>query len=251
MTQPESHPTRWYVECEGQPQGPYSAAYLRGCLKSGKFTYSQRVCPEGGNQWLPIAEWTELVSPPTGSDSKFSSPPPPTDSRRLFTNPQLPWTANAICVYAIVVRPILFIVFYGFCCVTYEAPNQQSPTAPIELLSTVLAVPFDVAVTGALVTGGLLLTRLKPIGWTWLTYTLLASLLIGTMWCLGDGALLVVASDYETEQGEEAFGAGMVIFVLLMLATGFAEFIFQIFAVVWLFRNREAVLLATSEPPPA
>lgn len=50
---------RWWLDVNGQPDGPHMADAVETAFRTGRVTATTRVCPEGGSEWKPLSAWPE------------------------------------------------------------------------------------------------------------------------------------------------------------------------------------------------
>jgi hypothetical protein len=103
-TAPES---RWWVAADGEPQGPFSVAYISAALDSGRLAKDTLVCPVGGNAWRQADEWPHLIN---ARGSRVRSPDV-ASAPAAAPSLTLPLMGIALAWYAIAVQPALFLLY--------------------------------------------------------------------------------------------------------------------------------------------
>jgi len=263
-SQPSPPTVKWWLAVDGETKGPYNQAYAVAMLKSAKIDGTTLACPEGGQQWKPLSDWPafadavgQTASPPTtagAAESQVSSATPATpaavyaepakgdDDSRLLTNPQLPSMANWICIYSIAISPLLWILANGTCCVSGPTFHEASSLFGIEVILTVVFLPIDLAATILLVIGGLKLRNLRRSSVLFLKIGLWIHVASGALSILISLLLTAVAVASPDDPFAESTPAGEVLSVLL-LPVFLGAVVFEIVALVWLYRRGNALPL--------
>jgi len=243
---------RWWLAVDNKPEGPHTTAYIAVLLEEGRIDPSTLICPVGGETWRPLADQAEFAGL-SAEQSKFGTPPPIPAARdglqsstheflARFTNPRLPRMANWICVYCILVYPTLMAIEL---LLTIGGPLNSAadlrPNSPLVFH----AVAFDVITWGtegalavALVFGGLLLRRLQRKGVVLLKVVLTVHL----VWCASVLLIGLYLDALKTITDsslpfEEVWTAGSAFAFLLLVLSAIAGLVFEVVALVWLFRH--------------
>jgi hypothetical protein len=223
---------KWWIAVDGKAEGPYGAAYLVAALKSGQILMSTLACLVGADQWRPIHDWNEFanvaVDPPT-------IPPLPPDlsapeQKHPLINARLPTMANWICVYGIVVVPMLWAFNNLSCLMTYanRAPDDQF-TVVVDMVSRIVSIPVSVA----LFIGALRLRDLRLSGCTIIKGTIWVEIGITVLFI----AIFILALFGGAYADESAPTQPMTAFDVFGALVGLAAFGFEIAALVWLHRH--------------
>lgn len=245
---------RWWVVKNNIPEGPFSEAYIVAAFKGGAILAETLVCPVGENQWKQLCEcppFAELVSMTT-SAAKPLIPPVRSVARRgrfmgLFTNPRLPRMANWICVYCLVVNPVLTILTLPLDFSDTMSVETTSPAFGLAFLWDLLCFLMSIALVVVLICGGLKLKKMKPSGRVWAITVLYLDLGTSAFEILGGIFLsaLVEAIDPKVS-GSNGLSMGLGL-SLLILVLWLALMVFEIVALVWLHRHgRERLIIVPS-----
>lgn len=268
MTNP-SQPQRWWLNLNGQVDGPRSQAYVAVALQNGQLTPMTPACPVGGNQWQPLQIWPEFQPqqqsaappvppppvpppPPISAANPFAFDQYPTAGQRpvtatndrLVTNARLPAMANAMCVYTLVLAPIYWGI--GFVS-TFSVLNQPHPSdadLTFFLFDLFVEAPVSLAVTVTLFLAGLRLRNLRGSSIRWLKIGLWGNL----VWVVVRVLLLVFITAVIGANGgfEDDSSSGDMGSSILLLLCGGAGVIFEIATLVWLSGNAASLPLNRS-----
>lgn len=140
--------------------------------------------------------------------------------------------ANWICIYAIVVAPVLWVVGNMSCIMTGTTFHQDSRFFGVELGLMLVSSVVSLAIVIVWVFGGIQLRAMRRIGPTLIKIGFWAAigwLVLYMMFLLP----LFILSD-EVDMAESTPGGTVVAF--LMLCIGVSAFAFEIVAVIWLYR---------------
>lgn len=226
-------PPRWWLAINGQPEGPHSHAYVVACLKTGQLDANVLACPESGQRWAAISSWPAFAMVPTTA----SSPLPVADQIGysksdndvgMLTNPQLPLMANVICIYCIVITPILWTVNVSLTLVL----GVQNQTAAF---FTILASVLDTIITMMLFVGGLRFRDLRASGsrliklGCWVSIVSIAVLLLA-------GILLAMIETVPAPE-EQIPWSPLEFFSCLLIPIYIGGRIFEVTSLIWLTWN--------------
>lgn len=213
---------QWWLSKQGTPRGPYDVPFILDGLLTGNIPAQTHACPVGGQTWKRLSEWPVFAT-------AFPPPPPPGTS-------QLPTMANWICIYGIILSPILYAMSTLATLVGWAA-SDGGGTVVLDLLSMAIGVGSTVL----LVMGGL---RLKAF-----RFSALVLLKTGLWISLISTAVLLFlymvigaaegASGMATTSPSDAETA---IFVIL-LPLALASVVFEIVALVWLTKHEKELPL--------
>lgn len=253
-TRPENRPpneSRWWLLIDNRPEGPHGRAYLIACLRSGQIAVDSLACPEGSQEWRPIAAWPQLTADLSGlvGPTRTVPPAPPSgvlsrgaSGSGVLTSSRLPPMANWICVYCIAVSPALWIIQNMSCCVTGATFHENSDFLWLEILLQAVSSLASLAVTIVLAVGGLRLRDLKRSGLQLVTTAIWASLAISAVTLIALVLLAVIAGMSETDQfAEQNTATEIIAFGLFVAAV--CEFVFMVVSLVWLHRNKNKLAL--------
>jgi hypothetical protein len=227
---------KWWVAIHQKAEGPYTTEHIAASLSTGAIPPDALACLVGTRQWTPLADRPEfaqvasLVPPPlpTAIDPANSNP---------LTNRQLPSMANWICVYCIGLRPVICALGLVAAIMTGGTGPSGRMTADDVLGFLVFAVT-TLAITTALVIGGVRLRNLRESGPTIIKLAIWASL--GCVALVLVFALLSAMASGDAQQPPRSppATAGASLFVLLVYLL---ELAFQITAVIWLHRHTKSL----------
>jgi hypothetical protein len=238
--------SRWWLALDGKPDGPRTAAYITAALQTGTVSLMTPACPEGDCRWQPLGTWPELADVVRTSRSSVAPPPPPstpggaisTTGDRLITNPLLPQMGNLICIYAIVVAPLYWILSVAYMIAAGDNPFLEETGWYLgyflwELLDTVVALGLVVLC----VFGGIGLRMLDRAS----VRTLMIAFSCRLAWCLiyvvGVTAIVVIGAAQGAAEDSESSAIGAVVgFFFLILALALTAL--EIVNLVWLIRCR-------------
>lgn len=231
---------KWWLAQDGNVEGPFDRNELIPMVESNKISRDAQVCLVGEKVWTPINRWPELeahrqeVHP-----NAFSSPNSPYEPTPLLTNPDLPTTANWICIYCLLVTPFLWFLQNGTCCITFQPTfHEDSAYFGIELLFYLLMAMAGLLVTGLLFVGGLKLRSLKSSGARLIKIGICINLVTGSLGVLSFFAFVVVISvSGDPLFADETGSIASEIISYMSLALGLADLSFEIYALAWLYQN--------------
>jgi hypothetical protein len=259
----ETPMTKWWVVLnDGNPNGPHSAAYVAMMLGAGRCKPTTLVCQVGNTEWQAVKDVPELVAVAEAQSPGSLPPPVPASkgtSERIrgffgrFTNPELPWFANWICIFCILIAPGLFVagtlatVGIGS---TASYLRHESPLIGWAVTYDVLTFIADTGVTLVLVLGGIMLCRLYRSGLSLVRTGIVLNLSWGvvSLICYVLWQAIVAVGDQALPVSDE-FSVGEMLlmpFFLVLLVGGIASIVFQVVALVWLFQNE--IRLPLQEP---
>lgn len=241
----------WWLLIDNRPEGPHGRAYLTACLRSGQIDVDSLACPDGTQEWRPIASWPQLAANLSGLVPPTCAVPPAPPSgapfrgatdRGVLTNSGLPPMANWICSYCVAVSPTLWIIQNMSCCVTGSTFHENSAFLWLEILLQAISSLASLIVTIALAIGGLQLRDLKRSGLRIVTMAIWASLAIVAVTLIAWALLGVIASMSEIDQfADQNTAAQIIAFGLFVVAV--CEFAFTVLSLVWLYRNKNKLAL--------
>lgn len=234
----------WWLSIDGRADGPHSEISIVAALQNGRLDGSVHAWPEGGQNWQPLSAWPPfqaLAPPPLPFSSLPIEQRGTSANDRLITNARLPAMANAICIFTIVVLPLYWLLSLGSTFVTN--PSRSDPDAAVFLCNLCLFLPVDLAITGALVVGGLRLRNLRRSGprlirisvWCDLAATFVKTVLIVLM------SVAMISTDGSNES--QASDAETLVSFLTIPVVG-AVFVFEIVVLVWLTKHEQKLALS-------
>lgn len=241
---------RWWLAIDDKPEGPHTKSYIEMLLRSSRIRVTNLACLEGGDKWKPVCEWPDLADLAGAQESQIAPPPvpvPDVQPRRYafltrLTNPRLPWMANVICFYCIVVHPALTLLssLFTFGESTASTLPYDSPAVWPAVMYDALVMVFDIGIAVALVIAGLHLRRLRRVGASTIKVLFVIGfawgvivLLTATLWW---ALAAVITPQFAAEEEFTGFGVILILFGLLFLLVLLAAFVFRIVAFVWLLR---------------
>lgn len=156
----------------------------------------------------------------------------PESFESLLTNPALPSTANWICIYAIVVAPVLWVIGNMSCVMTDMTFHNESRFFGVELGVMLLNFVVSLAITIVWVFGGIRLRAMRRIGPTLIKIGFWAEVGWFVLYMMLSLPMMAIAE--EADMAESTPGGTVVAFLLLCL--GICAFAFEVVAVIWLYR---------------
>ncbi len=240
----------WWLHQDGNATGPYTENYITAGLKSNVIPLDARACLVGSEEWKPIDKWPIL----SGLISANSVPVLPNhvepNTESPFSNPQLPKMANWICLYCILIRPVLLSI--GLLTLVLGDSGHGSHTSKIYSILMIiffLELLFYSCMTVFLMIGGLRLRALRQSG-----RKIIKRILWGNFAFVGLGILIVFMVvlfcpvdffDGEKLNYHEASTTQSFIsyFNYILFSV---EFVFQIFALIWLHKKGAKLRLTDS-----
>ena len=246
---------QWWLSRADEAEGPFVASAIVAGLRNGSIPVNALACPVDGQQWKPVSEWAEFaeaipilqaepvsewVDVTRDSDGRSAVAPRRPLSAGQFgdsflTNSRLPTMANCICVYAILVSPILWLFgeCSGFAAGSTYRPGSGSASADAGL--TALSLLGSLATAIVLFVGGLRLRGLRRSGVPLLKAGLWASLGLTAFLILAH--IMVAAAAAAEDFTETDINAGTAMLLLVLFALVVAVTVVEIVALVWLSRN--------------
>lgn len=239
--------SQWWLSTEGKAEGPFTESYILAGLKTDTIPPDAHACPVGGQEWKSVAVWPAFADAivPTA----FASPPvPPPRSGAgsndpMLTNPQLPQMANWICVYTILVSPVLWLLSNMSCVFTGSTFDPDSDLFGFEVVMLGLEAIATLAITVTLFIGGLRLKCLKASGLKLIKIALWADLALIPLAILLFLPLVFVAD--KRDWAESTTAQDLIGFAVF--CGGLIVFAFEILSLVWLYRNGNALPLTDSK----
>lgn len=249
MSEKASSPSnagQWWLSEGGKPEGPYSEAYIVARIRGGAIRSRVLACQSGAEEWKPLNNWPQFsrhmpdkagpCPPPMPSaNDRTSSQIPPSTQRKL------PLMASAICVYCLVIAPILWLVGLIEMLATGGSSanlNADSPILVHVFMCDVICTLVGLGIVVVIVVGGLQLMQLRKIGLTTVKIALAADLAWGGICFLTFmflDALIVLTTTAPPLEEETSWGYVVLWFLILILALGLL--VFEIVALVWLCRH--------------
>jgi hypothetical protein len=255
---------KWWVVKDGQPDGPHGAAYIALLLSDGRIKPTTLVCRVGAQKWQTIISCEELARVAKTQAPGSLPPTIPVEPGMLvkagkffggFTNPALPWFANWICIYCVLVGPALTAVDFLFTIAGVNSASELKPDSPLiwyAVTYDVISFVVGVSLTFVLVSGGLLLRNLQRKGATLVKFGL------GLRLCWGVISVVVlilwsalVALGEQAVPASDDFSTGQALMTLLLLPfvlAGLTSLVFEVVALVWLVRNDYSLPLTQQTP---
>ena len=235
---------RWWLAINGRADGPHVTAHVFAMAQARQIELETQACPEGGQEWRPLLAWPEFAAMQT-VPSMMPPPPPGTfppvasGSDQVLTNPRLPPMANWICIYAIVVAPIMWCIEHLSCGMTGFSLASHSEAFGLEVMLSCVNALKSFVVTVLLVIGGLRLRSLRASGPRFIRIALWVGLGLGLL--IMGLVVMVVFGVPEDQWAESTPAADIINFVILI--AGLAEFAFMVLALVWLTRHERKLPL--------
>ena len=222
---------RWRLHRGLAQDSLYHQKDVIALLRSGQVTSTTLACPEGGQEWKALLEWpafaqTDPLQQPMSTKSVVSSADLHVDDG-LITNSQLPAMGNWICIYCLIIHPILWLMDTT---TTFVGGFENDTELFLCLSGSVL----DTIVTAILVVGGLRLRELRRSGPRIVKLALGMSLVILAVFLLIGLPLIAVSIDLQEEIQPMTTGDYLI---CLMLPIYLVEIVFQIIALTWLIQN--------------
>lgn len=243
----------WWLAINGKSEGPFSTEEIGSRLRSGRVTASTPACAEGLTEWKPIASWPALANAVPAANLSVGPPPAPPPfpnatpnaspysgaSEPVLTNPLLPQMANWICIYSIVIAPIIWFVQHMLCCVDGTFSDESDSAVILLLLRAVDAVK-SLAVTVLLFIGGARLRRLRTSGASLIRIALWIGLIGGAVFIALTVVGVVFALPNDVGEGTQSpsENAAATLVQTAQFIVGFCEMLFMIFSLVWLTRHQ-------------
>lgn len=222
---------RWWLALNGATDGPRTEAYITAQLQSGELRSTTQACLEGTTHWTPLSQWPEFAKVITAPSPPL---PPPGDPlhQPVLTNPRLPPFANWICIYSIVVAPLLWLVFNCTCLlnpVLYVSEEYARWEAIRELILGVLELPIFIVIA----IGGMHFKRLLSSGVTMIRVGILLRLAVGVISLVIQFLVDARAEAQGIDTSMDMRGPAMFI-VFLYIVVSLADLVFNILALIWL-----------------
>jgi hypothetical protein len=163
--------------------------------------------------------------------------------RRWLTRPQFPWMANAICVYAFVIAPL--ILFCGLLITAHSVGDIAALYPPASRLALYLVTGLqcvkDLAVLMLLVVGARLLLNLQRSGAALVKLAIWLRYGVGLIFaCVSIVASSVATRGINPERliaSWQNLSAAYTAFATLFFLFGLAASAFEVAALVWLYRH--------------
>lgn len=213
--------SQWWVSTTGAAEGPYSEAYVVAALKTRSLAPTAQACPVGGNHWRPLSQWSPFAAVVRAADPALHSPSTPE---------QLPRLGKWICIYAVAVWPVLFVLYSVATVLSWATYDFESEAAQQAAAFDMIGIALRLALTVVAVIGGVQLGALKRMGATLLQVAIIASFGIGML------EIIIYIGIGEVPLVTDAFTVGDLV-ILLILPVALADLVFTILALVWLFQN--------------
>lgn len=241
MTEQQKH-RMWWLHHDGQSSGPYSEEAIQAGLRSGKISQQASVCFVGDENWQVIQDCLTF----TLSNSRQVTAPLPTQTvaytDSLFTNPQLPKMANWICLYCILVGPIIWGIDLMSCCAGgFSTPDENAKIFPFWLFMILGAVLFTLVITITQLIGGLKLKSLRQSGTQLIIITLWLEIVFKFIFYFVF-AIGVVFLTGEHDYPEETTAQSLISYINLILFV--CVLAFQIVALIWLRKYTKSLPLS-------
>jgi hypothetical protein len=262
--------TEWFFEKNGEQHGPVSDVQLKQFAADGDLRPENLVWQETLPDWQPARTIKGLFPtthsgnpPPLPTDtSRFKSAPPPLTTRNgkrataipspdnpegLFaadspvTNPLLPPVANAICIYAIVLSPIIWILYLGHEMAGDFNFADGSRFFGFEVAEFFFHKMLSLAVVAILFVGGLRLRELRRSGVFLVRLGICSSIAIDFMLRPVLLIFLLTIAE-ESDLADDTTSFSFLDFVLGVVVL--CELAFMVFAMIWLYRKSRLLLLA-------
>lgn len=254
---------RWWIAVNDEAVGPYGEAYVYAALEGAQLPMATLLCPVGGEQWKPVAEWPQFarIQPKAASRHMPKVHPPRRHSERTATanvapnsplagnGDKLPFMARAICIYAVALLPAEWAAMTVALCAGGSATaglRVGSQVASYMAMSEVLNSFVQATLAVMLATGGFRLRRFRRSGAT----LLLAGLSASVAWNVVSSAvelvwLAVAALDGAPDSPPDSSAIATIRDLLLSIAY-LASTIFEVAALIWLSVRRSSLPLHTA-----
>ncbi|QDU63251.1 hypothetical protein Pan216_41290 [Planctomycetes bacterium Pan216] len=247
---------RWWLHYSGQTTEPLSRDSVESILSSRKVPSDALICLVGSDSWLSIRQVTEfarLVPPPLPSHSHGggTGASGPVDRSTLWdhplVNPRLPTMANWICIYAIVVSPVLYCLWWIVGLGTSPLFADDSWFRGMEFISHLTLDLAYLIVAVFLFVGGIRLKNIQRSGafltrwciWANIILNIGGTLLFGTL-----GFFAGLNGEHHFAPVSEFATVGDTVSELLLPVYVMA-FVFELFALVWIHRHEQELPLET------
>jgi GYF domain 2 len=227
---------RWWVAIRQKAEGPYTAEQILSFVQTSAIPADAQACLFGTRQWAPLSDWPDF------NDASALVPPPIPPSIELvdshpLTSRQLPSMANCICVYCIGLRPV--ISGFGILAAMMTAGSGPSGRMTADDIAGFVVFAFTtLAITTALVMGGVLLRHLRESGPTIIKFAIWTSL--GCVALVSAFAVLSAMASSNAQQpptsAPSTTAGGLFVLLVYLL-----ELAFQIIAVIWLHRHSKSL----------
>lgn len=241
--------TEYFLVVGGQRRGPYTLEQL----PNEPLTADTLVWQRGLSGWVKAGTVPDLqlllarLPPPLPITTSAPTPLPPalppspstirdhgaSASDTPLTNARLPFMGNVICVYCLLVGPLLWLLNHLACCVTGPSYHEGTPFFGLELLLALATAVTSLGVTVTLVVGGLRLRALQPSAPPLVRYGFYAAVALDVFWFV-IGALLTIVAHLAADNPFAESTPAQVVVSLFMFAVNLAEFAFLVVAAVWL-----------------
>lgn len=237
---------RWWLSTTGKAEGPYTESYIIAGLKTNTIAANAHACPVGAQEWKAVIQWPAFADavvpvatgtppvPPQGTATAYDS---------MLTNPRLPPMANWICVYTLLVSPLLWCIDNLSCCFTGTYLDPESDLFGFEILLLFFEAVATLAVTVVLFLGGLRLKSLKASGPTIIKIGLWTSLGLIPLFIMLYIPLFVTAGENDLVESTTA----QDIISFFALCVGLVVYAFEIFSLIWLYRNAKSLPLTETK----
>ena len=253
---------QYYAFFDGQKHGPFTLEQLA----AQQLPADAKIWRKGLSSWLSPNDVPELqgqiqtmpppdpvpANPParpavqtqsrsggaTASPAvAFAAAPTVDKAKGVLTNLQLPSMANWICVYAIIVSPLLWMFWNASCLASLPSKNVAVPADGLSLLLEFVGVFVNLAATVILVIGGLRLRDLRLSGVKFLKIGLWVSLGWSAVELVVGLPLAMMGSESESNPAE-------MVLLAFQLPLGLAALVFEIVAIIWLYKHSKELPLA-------
>lgn len=235
---------QWWLAVDGEPRGPYSEAYVRTALESGKLPDDALLCPVGEKSWRPLVECAEFA------DGLKPSAQGEDGTKATASGwSHLPMMGRVLCVYAIGVYPGLTALSFLLLCAGGTYAAELPPDALIRdwaIMLDALSIVVDAAIATLFVFAGLQFRKLRRSGLSLLQAALAASL----AWSILCMAIMVVWEALVTlaypDIELETLSTPVWLLWAALAVTYLAVLAFEAAALLWLFLRGRSLPLTNA-----
>jgi hypothetical protein len=254
---------KWWVEQDGNPDGPYTAAYIAAMLTNGRLRPTTSVCRVGSQRWQTIVSCHELVQLIEAQSPGCIPPSLPASPGlamkvgrfvRRLTNPALPWFVNLICLYCLLVVPAW--VFLGLLSTIGGGGSAADLKVDSSLIGCaiaydVISLVVEIVLASILVYGGYLTLCLHRKGVTLIKWAIVLRLcyFVLELFALVLWSAIVAATDQAIPVDESISTSEVLVLIvsLIVLLLLLASIAFEVVAFVWLLVNDRRLSEAQTE----
>ncbi len=235
--------SRWWLQINGLPAGPYSQAYVVLCLQGGTLSPETLACVDGGNDWRPLGEWFGRPQLPLPAETKAVEVTPPPVIGAAASQPWASDMLKWICNFGLFVNPVVWCMSNLSCVVTGPVFHPDSPLFAFEFLLMLASFGLTTASLVLLFLGALQLRFRRPVGVT-LTLTglwidvALGALSIVLLLTLAAAANADLTFDHWAPNDDSLLPLTVVTTPIFL-----ASFVWEVVALVWLLRNSRKLSL--------